>query len=78
MNNKIEPGYSTESLDRGIKACKNNIKTFEQAIENEYATIKQFREMKEVISRKEAEAEMKKDLQEKIVIRRVPADDNKN
>jgi uncharacterized protein YktA (UPF0223 family) len=56
---KIERGYTTGTLEAGIEACKKNIKTFEDAIEKEYATIKQFREMKEIIERKKQEAHLK-------------------
>ena len=35
--------YNTDALERGIEQCKRNIKTFEEAIEKEYATIKEYR-----------------------------------
>ena len=34
--------YNSEALERGIQQCKNNIKTFEEAIEKERATIKEY------------------------------------
>jgi len=45
-------GFSTESLINGIEACKKNIKTFEDAIERERATIKEYRDMIEVVENK--------------------------
>jgi hypothetical protein len=47
--------FSIESLERGIIACKKNIKTFEDAIDKERNTIKEYREMIETIGRKERE-----------------------
>ena len=49
MSTKIEPGYSVESLKNGIEAAKKNIKTFEDAIERERETIKEYRSMIEII-----------------------------
>ena len=46
--------YNVEGLERGIEACKKNIKTFEDAIDKEMATIKEYRKMIEVIETKEA------------------------
>ena len=37
--------YSVESLENGIQKCKKNIEIFEEAIEKERATMKQFRSM---------------------------------
>jgi hypothetical protein len=45
--------YSVEGLERGIEACKKNIKTFEDAIDKERATIKEYRKMIDVIETKE-------------------------
>ena len=46
-------GYSIESLERGIEACKKNIKTFEDAIDKERDTIKEYRQMIDVIEEKQ-------------------------
>lgn len=48
--------YNADALEKGIEACRKNIKTFEEAIEKEYATIKEYRRMKEVIERKQMQA----------------------
>lgn len=53
MNMKIEAGYSIESLERGIEACKKNISTFEDAIDKERNTIKEYRRMMDVLENKE-------------------------
>ena len=45
--------YSIDNLKRGIEQAKTNIKTFEDAIEKEEQTIKQFKFMIETINRKE-------------------------
>ena len=45
--------YSIENLRNGIKQASKNIKTFEDAIEKERATIKEFEFMIETIERKE-------------------------
>ena len=34
--------FNTEALERGIQQCKNNIKTFEDAIQKERDTIKEY------------------------------------
>ena len=49
--------YSVEGLERAIEAAKKNIKTFEEAIDREYASIKQWRHMIREIDRKAAERE---------------------
>lgn len=35
--------FNSEALERGIEQCKKNIVTFEEAIEKERATIKEYR-----------------------------------
>jgi len=35
--------FNVEALERGIEQCKKNIKTFEDAIEREMNTIKEYR-----------------------------------
>ena len=52
------PTYSTDGLLAGIEAAKNNIKTFEEAIAKEYATISEYRVMIEALERKKHEAEI--------------------
>lgn len=46
--------YSVESLERGIEAARKNIKIFEDAIDKERDTIKEYRFMMEVIEQKES------------------------
>ena len=48
--------YNTDSLKAGIEQCKNNIKTFEEAIAREYVTISEYRRMIFVLEEKEATA----------------------
>lgn len=38
-------GFSIESLEKGIEACKKNIGTFEDAIQKEKDTIQEYRDM---------------------------------
>ena len=47
------PDYSAENLKRGIEQAMKNIKTFEDAIAKERATIKQFEFMISKIEEKE-------------------------
>jgi hypothetical protein len=35
-------GFNSEALERGIEQCKTNIKTFEDAIQKERDTIKEY------------------------------------
>ncbi len=51
------PDYSVGSLERGIESCQKNICTFEEAIDKERATIKEYRFMIDTIERKRREAE---------------------
>lgn len=39
--------YNNDALERGITQCKANIKTFEEAIEKERTTIKEYYRMME-------------------------------
>ena len=51
--------YSVETLEKGIEKCKENIVVFEEAIEKERNTIKEYRGMIETLiekARKEKEA----------------------
>jgi len=45
--------YNIDSLERGIESCKKNVKTFEDAIDKEMETIKEYRKMIEVLQTKE-------------------------
>lgn len=63
-------GFSVESLDNGIVACKKNIKTFEDAIDRERDTIKEYRDMIEVIEKKARTAKAIEEMQSNIVIER--------
>ena len=47
------PNFSVDNLRHGIQQARKNIKTFEDAIEKENETIKQFKFMIETIERKE-------------------------
>lgn len=49
-------GFSVESLTNGIAAAKKNIKTFEDAIAKERATIEEYHGMIKTVERKEREA----------------------
>ena len=53
--------YDIDALEDGIKKCKVNIETFEEAIEGEWDTIKQYRNIIKTLREKEK-------LQEGIVI----------
>ena len=48
-------GFSIEALTQGIANCKKNIGTFEEAIDKERATIKEYYGMIETVQRKERE-----------------------
>jgi prefoldin subunit 5 len=61
-------GFSVESLDRGIESCKKNIKTFEDAIDKERNTIKDYRHMIETIERKEREAKIREEMSSHIEV----------
>lgn len=45
--------YDKEALERGIESAKKNIKTFEDAIEKERATIAHYYEIIEIIIKKQ-------------------------
>ena len=49
--------YSPEALEDGILKCKANIETFEKAIDDERATIKEYHGMIEVIQERERKIE---------------------
>jgi len=69
-------GYSVDSLTEGIERCKQNIKTFEDAIENERRTIKEYYEMIEAVERKEREAKIREDILANVQVE-VDGDDDK-
>lgn len=48
--------FDPKALEAGIEKCKVNIAIFEEAIEKERATIKEYRQMADDIERKEREA----------------------
>jgi hypothetical protein len=58
-----------DALKRGIESCKKNIETFEEAIEKERQTIKDYHNMIDVLERKEREAKLKKDFAEKHIFK---------
>ena len=47
------PNFSIDNLRHGIQQARKNIKTFEDAIDKENETIKQFKFMIETIEKKE-------------------------
>lgn len=51
--------FSTESLTNGIEACKKNILTFEEAIQKERDTIKEYFVMIEAVQESERKAKTK-------------------
>jgi prefoldin subunit 5 len=55
-------GFSVESLENGIESCKKNIRVFEDAIEKERATIKEYREMMETIGEQERAAKQRDEM----------------
>ncbi len=61
-------GFSVESLERGIESCKKNIQTFEDAIDKERNTIKEYRDMMETIERKEREAKIREEMSSHIEV----------
>ncbi len=61
-------GFSVESLERGIESCKKNIQTFEDAIDKERNTIKEYRQMIETIERKEREAKVREEMSSRIEV----------
>jgi len=58
--------HSIEGLERGIEHAKENIKTFEEAIKQERATISKFYEMIDTLKQKEREAEAARRLEEQV------------
>lgn len=60
--------YSVAALKNGIEKCKENIKVFEDAIDKENATIKDYRSMIQTIKDKEQQAELAKTLEQRIEI----------
>lgn len=60
--------YSVESLENGIEACKKNIKTFEDAIEKERNTIKEYHEMIDTVQRKEREAKIRDEIMSRVEV----------
>ena len=60
--------YSIESLENGIESCKKNIQTFEDAIDKERVTIKEYRVMIDAVERKQREAKVREDIQKNLVI----------
>jgi len=61
-------GYSTESLENGIESCKKNIQTFEDAIDKERNTIKEYRDMIETVQRKEREEKVREEMSSRIEV----------
>jgi hypothetical protein len=52
MSNDIE--YDLESLKVGIGKCENNVKIFEDAIQKEYATIRDYQRIIAKLEEKKA------------------------
>jgi hypothetical protein len=61
-------GFSVESLDNGIEASKKNILVFEDAIDKERNTIKEYREMIDIIERKKREAKIRKEMSSQVEV----------
>ncbi len=72
MNN-----YSVESLENGILACNKNIKIFEDAIEKERNTIKEYRIMMDTVQKNERQAKMREEMTANIQVE-VIRDGDKN
>ena len=68
-------GFSVESLENGIVACNKNIKTFEDAINKERNTIKEYRIMIDTIERKEREHKKMEEIRSKMKVEIVRDDD---
>jgi len=66
----MESGFSVESLENGILACKKNIKTFEDAIDRERETIKEYHVMIETIEEKARIEKQKEKMKSQIKIER--------
>jgi len=45
--------FSQDALEKGIEKCKENIKVFEDAIQKEYDTIKEYRNMINTLEEKD-------------------------
>jgi hypothetical protein len=61
-------GFSVESLDNGIEASKKNILVFEDAIDKERNTIKEYREMIDTIERKKREAKIREEMSSRVEV----------
>jgi len=59
-------GFSVESLTNGIESCKKNILVFEEAIEKERNTIKEYRGMIETIEENERMAKVRENMSQRI------------
>lgn len=71
-------GFSVESLENGIESCKKNILVFEEAIEKERNTIKEYREMIETIGEQERMSKMREKMSANVeVIRDVDSIQNR-
>lgn len=55
--------YNKDSLINGIEACKKNIQTFEDAIQKERDTIKEYYAMIDTIDELERSAKVKKQIE---------------
>lgn len=55
MGKQDKVKYALSGCDRGVEQANNNIKTFEDAIEKEYETIRSLKKMKQEIIRKDME-----------------------
>ena len=68
-------GFSAESLENGIQGCNKNIKTFEDAIDKERNTIREYRVMIEVIERKEIQRKKMESIKANLKVEVVRDDD---
>jgi prefoldin subunit 5 len=61
-------GFSVKSLENGIESSKKNIRVFEDAIDKERNTIKEYREMIDTIERKKREAKIREEMSSQIEV----------
>ena len=60
--------YDIKALELGIVKCKENIKVFENAIDKEHNTIREYRRLIQVLKEKEEQKELLHTLPDRIEI----------
>jgi len=63
-------GFSVESLTNGIESCKKNILVFEEAIEKERNTIKDYRNMMDTVEENKRMAKVRENMSQRIEVER--------